>query len=288
MMGLTRPMLFERRSDWGGIDGIHQRVDLNPLDKGSSGLLADELLKKLPEVPAALRDLITSGAEGNPFYMEELVKMLVDEGAIEIGADRWTVNPSRLVATRVPQTLTGVLQARLDGLKPAEKLALQQASIIGVVFWDDALSAIDPRAIDALPALAKRELIVRSRDASFDGVREYAFKHQILHHVTYDMDSNTKIKGRVAPWNKGKLLGQKPPLKLKEIWAIRVRLQLDHRNREPALFNLAIDSKLRGCDLVGLRVHDVVQGSHARDYAPGWPLAASEHRDGAGAAIHDG
>jgi len=51
-------------------------------------------------------------------------------------------------------------------------------------------------------------------------------------------------------------------LKLKEIWAIRIRLQLDHRNRELALFNLAIDSKLRGCDLVGLRVHDVVPGSH--------------------------
>ena len=63
------------------------------------------------------------------------------------------------------------------------------------------------------------------------------------------------------PWNKGKLLGQKPPLKRKEIWAIRIRLQLDHRTRELALFNLAIDSKLRGCDLVGLRVHDVVQGS---------------------------
>src|SRR6266436_3043229 len=61
-------------------------------------------------------------------------------------------------------------------------------------------------------------------------------------------------------WNKGKLLGQKPPLKLKEIWAIRIRLQLGHRTRELALFNLAIDSKLRGCDLVGLRVHDVVQG----------------------------
>ena len=76
------------------------------------------------------------------------------------------------------------------------------------------------------------------------------------------MDTNTEIKGRVAPWNKGKLLGQKPPLKLKEIWAIRIRLQLDHRARELALFNLAIDSKLRGCDLVGLRVHDVVQGSH--------------------------
>src|SRR6266404_5906115 len=76
------------------------------------------------------------------------------------------------------------------------------------------------------------------------------------------MDTNTKTKGRVAPWNKGKLLGQKPPLKLKEIWAIRIRLQLDHRARELALFNLAIDSKLRGCDLVGLRIHDAVQGSH--------------------------
>ena len=78
------------------------------------------------------------------------------------------------------------------------------------------------------------------------------------------MDTATNTNGRVTPWNKGKLLGQKPPLKLKEIWAIRIRLQLDHRARELALFNLAIDSKLRGCDLVGLRVHDVVQGQSRR------------------------
>src|SRR5437868_14128144 len=75
------------------------------------------------------------------------------------------------------------------------------------------------------------------------------------------MEASTKTTWCVTPWNKGKLLGQKPPLKLKEIWAIRIRLQLDHRTRELALFNLAIDSKLRGCD-VALRVHDVVQGSH--------------------------
>ena len=75
------------------------------------------------------------------------------------------------------------------------------------------------------------------------------------------MDAVTKSQGHGAPWNKGKLLGQKPPLKLKEIWAIRIRLQLDHRTRELALFNLAIDSKLRGCDLVGLRVHDIAQAS---------------------------
>src|SRR5437879_7850413 len=76
------------------------------------------------------------------------------------------------------------------------------------------------------------------------------------------MDAATKTERHAPPWNKGKLLGQKPLLKLKEIWAIRIRLQLDHRTRELALFNLAIDSKLRGCDLVGLRVHDVAQGSH--------------------------
>jgi len=75
------------------------------------------------------------------------------------------------------------------------------------------------------------------------------------------MDADVKTAGRAVPWNKGKLLGQKPPLKLKETLAIRVRLQLAKQARDLALFNLVIDSKLRGCDLVGLRVHDVVHGS---------------------------
>ena len=63
-----------------------------------------------------------------------------------------------------------------------------------------------------------------------------------------------------TPWNKGKIIGQKAPLKLKEVWAIRFRLQEGSRNRELALFNLAIDSKLQACDLVGLRVNDVTRG----------------------------
>lgn len=63
-----------------------------------------------------------------------------------------------------------------------------------------------------------------------------------------------------TPWNKGKLVGQKPPLKLREIWAIRIRLQLARRTRDLALFNMAIDSKLRACDLVRLRVRDIAQG----------------------------
>ena len=62
-------------------------------------------------------------------------------------------------------------------------------------------------------------------------------------------------------WNKGRLMGQKPPLKLREVWAIRTRLELDKRPRDLALFNLAVDSKLRGCDLVSLRLGDVTHGN---------------------------
>ena len=88
MLGLARPTLFERRNYGPFADA--QRIELGTLDKSSSWELANELLKKLPQIPAALRELITGGAEGNPFFMEELVKMLVDEGAIETGPERWT------------------------------------------------------------------------------------------------------------------------------------------------------------------------------------------------------
>jgi len=74
------------------------------------------------------------------------------------------------------------------------------------------------------------------------------------------MDENRRSRQPLVPWNKDRLIGQKAPLKLKEIWAIRIRLQLAHRARDLALFNLGIDSKLRRCDLVGLRVRDVAQG----------------------------
>jgi hypothetical protein len=65
-----------------------------------------------------------------------------------------------------------------------------------------------------------------------------------------------------VPWNKGKIVGQKAPLRLKDIWAIRIRLQLGHRVRELALFDLGLDSKLRACDLVRLRVRDICHGEH--------------------------
>jgi predicted ATPase/class 3 adenylate cyclase len=179
LLTLTRPALFERRPTRDRVT----RVDLAPLDRRASRDLADELLQKLPQVPAALRELVTGGADGNPFYMEELVKMLIDQGAIRTG-DLWSVDGDRLLTTKVPPTLTGVLQARLDGLSPQERRALQLASVIGLKFWEAALAHVEPGAAEQLPSLRRRELI--TLEGAEDTVGEYAFRHQILHQVTYD------------------------------------------------------------------------------------------------------
>ena len=69
------------------------------------------------------------------------------------------------------------------------------------------------------------------------------------------------------PWNKGKLTGAKPPLRPKHVWSIRTKLQIEGRVRDLAMFNLAIDSKLRGCDVVAIRVEDVAAGGHTADRA---------------------
>lgn len=202
ILGLTRATLFERPASWPStVDGY--RIELGPLDESASQLLANELLKKLPEVPVDLQTLITGGAEGNPFYMEELVNMLVDQGALEAEPERWTLHPEKLLATHVPQTLTGVLQARLDGLPAAERVTLQQASVIGFVFWDQALAAIDPQAGLSLPALVQRALALPRQDANLEGMREYVFRHQILHHVTYDTllkRTRCELHAKVAAW----------------------------------------------------------------------------------------
>lgn len=81
------------------------------------------------------------------------------------------------------------------------------------------------------------------------------------------MESENVVVRDRAPWNKGKLTGQKPPLKLREIWAIRTRLQMAPNLRELAMFNLTIDSKLRACDLTRLLVQDVRHGSHVASRA---------------------
>ena len=191
VLGLTRPGLFDRRPTWPERSGTAAppaalRIDLQPLGSAASGELAAELLQRLPAVPAALRDLVTGTAEGNPYFMEELVRMLVTEGAIGTADSTWTLHSQRLKDLQVPQTLTGVLQARLDAVPADERRALQQASVIGFVFGDQALAAIDDQSLHNLPGVAQRSLVVRHAGNEIEGVREYAFHHHLLHQVTYD------------------------------------------------------------------------------------------------------
>jgi class 3 adenylate cyclase/tetratricopeptide (TPR) repeat protein len=181
---LTRPTLYERMPDWGEGEAWSRRLDIAPLGAAGSGELAAVLLQRIDSVPPALHAIVVGGAEGNPFYMEELVKMLIDDGVIIATDDGWRVQPDRLARARVPPTLAGVLQARLDALDVRERSALQQAAVVGHVFRDEALAAVDPQAVEMLPALLRKRLVVRQGGPHETG--DYAFQHHLLHQVTYD------------------------------------------------------------------------------------------------------
>jgi class 3 adenylate cyclase/tetratricopeptide (TPR) repeat protein len=185
MLCLTRATLFERRPLWGSGQSNHLRIDLVPLTKRGTRELIEGLLSRLETVPAALRDLLASSAEGNPYFVEELVGMLIDDGVIVTDAEPWRVMADKLLEVNVPTTLAGVLQARIDCLPAPEKAALQQASVIGHVFWDEALRRIAPTAGEALEGLMRRELTYGRETSAFEGTREFVFKHHVLHQVTY-------------------------------------------------------------------------------------------------------
>jgi class 3 adenylate cyclase len=202
LLCLTRSMLDERRPRWGRDGDSAQRIDLGPLSKRGSQELVESLLRRIEPRPAALCDVVTNNAEGNPYFIEELVAMLIDDGVITTEGDRWRVATEKLVDARVPATLAGVLQARLDGLPATEKLALQHASVIGHVFWDEPLQRAVPD-MRALDSLLRRDLVRAREPSSFDGVREYAFKHHLLHQVTYDSvlrGDKRQQHRRVAEW----------------------------------------------------------------------------------------
>lgn len=196
VLGLARPTLFERRPNWGQGPVTHLRLDLRPLSDQDCRRLVAEILRKVPEIPPALQDLIVTRAEGSPFYVEELIKMLIEDGVIQTGDESWSVAMERLAQVRVPATLTGVLQARLDGLAAPERDTLQQASVVGRVFWGNVVerlhhpdmqpAAFSPHVPERLGALMGKELIFLHDASAFAGTNEYIFKHAILHDVTYE------------------------------------------------------------------------------------------------------
>lgn len=191
---MSRPSLYERRPQWGEGQRFHERIQLEPLSQLSSRRLVRELLKNVPEVPTALRDLVVDRADGNPFYIEELIKALIDDRVIVKGEGAWSVDTTRLSTVRIPATLTGVLQARLDTLPPPLHQLLQRASVMGRVFWDTAVIGLSretaAQTADEVQAmleeLREREMILRREESGFAGTVEYVFRHAILRDVTYE------------------------------------------------------------------------------------------------------
>ena len=216
---LARNTLFERRPAWGRGEPFERRLDLLPLSKPDSRLLVAEILRRVKDLPPALAELIVGAAEGNPFYIEEMIKMFIDDGVILKTDDCWKVEPAQLASVRVPPTLVGVLQARLDSLPRPERELLERASVIGRIFWEDAVGHLFEQAAapcggagiwniqDLLASLRAKEMIFRRERSSFAGTHEYIFKHALLHRTTYDrvLRPGRRVHhGQVAAWIAGR------------------------------------------------------------------------------------
>ena len=138
----TRPRLDESHPNWGRDFPLCTIIPIKSLDLGASRELVTEILQNVSDLPQELVETVAKNAEGNPFYLEELIKVLIEDGVIVKGEGTWQIVPHQLTKLRVPATLTGVLQARLDRLPPTESEVLERAAVIGRTFWDAAVAAI--------------------------------------------------------------------------------------------------------------------------------------------------
>ena len=176
----ARPELLEIRPGW-GTRSNGERLELEPLSQDESALMLGELLAG--GLPDDLRELVVQRAEGNPFFVEELLGMLIDGGLLRRDNGGWTladVPPD----FAVPDSVHAVLAARIDLLEPAEKAALQAAAVIGRVFWAGPIYELVEAEPD-LRVLEERDLIRRRGGSSMSGEREYAIKHALTREVAY-------------------------------------------------------------------------------------------------------
>jgi tetratricopeptide (TPR) repeat protein len=162
-----------------------------------------------------LHALLQAQAAGHPYSMEALLQMLVDTGVVRVEADTWQVQADRLHDLKVPPTLVGVLQATLDALEDGERRSLQQASVVGALFWDEALAAIDEQAPAQLPGLSERALTLPQAESAFQGAHAYQFRHHRLHQVTYGTVLKTdrrQAHARAARWLQSRSPGREQEL----------------------------------------------------------------------------
>jgi hypothetical protein len=170
----ARPELLERRPGWGGGKANASTISLPPLEDDETAKLFAVLLERAV-LPAETHAELLSRAAGNPLYAEQYARMLAEsEGNAELA---------------LPETVQGIIAARLDGLSDREKTLLQDASVVGKVFWLGSVLSIgdcDPAAAEeALRALSRKELVQRARRSSVEGEAEYAFQHLLVRDVAY-------------------------------------------------------------------------------------------------------
>jgi len=241
----ARPDFFERRRDWGGGRRNFTTLALESLSNEESSELVDALLKT-EELPGVLRYTILTRAEGNPFFVEEIVRMLIDQKVLINEDGCWRTGEQNEdilneLATpaappddtlidlhyvfplpRVPDTIQGVLAARIDLLSQTEKLVLQHASIIGRTFWLSALFELaanltPPVLLETIDSLIKRDFIVETEKQARNPVehdREFAFKHVLIRDVVYNnipRIRRSQEHAQLAHWLEEKTAGDREP-----------------------------------------------------------------------------
>ncbi|MDQ3086381.1 MAG: AAA family ATPase, partial [Actinomycetota bacterium] len=182
LLATARPELLDRRPNWGAGRRNAATIWLDPLPEHETSRMLDELLAV--ELPSELRELVVRRAEGNPFFLEELVGELLDAGVLERRNGEWALGERRPGFT-VPDTVHAVLSARMDRLPPTEKAALQAASVVGRVFWTrPVVHLLDGEEPD-FDLLEERDFVRRHGGSSMAGEREYAVKHALTRDVAY-------------------------------------------------------------------------------------------------------
>jgi class 3 adenylate cyclase/tetratricopeptide (TPR) repeat protein len=173
VVATARPELLERRPGWGGGKANAATVSLRPLSDVETARLLGLLLEQ-PVLAADTQHDLVARAGGNPLYAEEYARMLRD---------------GRFTGERLPETVQGIIAARLDALPPEEKLLVQDAAVVGKVFWSGTLAAIGGEARwtveERLHALERKEFIRRERRSSVASEGEYAFRHLLVRDVAY-------------------------------------------------------------------------------------------------------
>jgi class 3 adenylate cyclase len=184
----ARPEITKRRPDWGGGMRNVSSLSLEPLSRADADRLIGFLLE-VEDLPDAVRTRILERAEGNPFFVEEIVRHLMDEGRIVRQADRWRAAED-IGDVRIPDTVQGVLAARIDLLDSNEKRALQRAAVVGRVFWPEPVGRLlngeRQQLRETLDRLEERELVRTRLTSSIAGETEFIFRHILTRDVAYE------------------------------------------------------------------------------------------------------